>query len=101
MKYIWGTRDLSFILSANCSGVLKWWIDASYAVHQNMRVSTGAGLYMGRGFTIFTCTKQKINTHSSTESEIVGVHDCMSAVFWTRCFMEAQVYQFMDSIVYQ
>ena len=61
MKYIRRTRDIYLILSANGSGVQKWWNDESYSVHPNMRVHTGVGLYMGRGFPIMNSTKQKIN----------------------------------------
>ena len=57
MKYMRGTRDLPFILSANGNGVLKWWIDSSYAVHPNMRGHTDGGISMGRGFPIVTSTK--------------------------------------------
>ena len=90
MNYIRGTRDLPLILSANASGVLKWWIDTSYEVHTKMWGYTCGELYMGRGYPIVTSTKQNLNNHSSTESDIGGVHECMSDVFWTRYFMEAQ-----------
>ena len=56
---------------------------------------------MGRGFPIVSSTKQKLNTRSSTEAEIVGVDDFMPAVCWTRYFMEAQGYPINDNIVYQ
>ena len=46
-------------------------------------------------------TNQKLNTRSSIESEIIGVHDCMPAVCWTRCFMDAQGYQVMVNIFCQ
>ena len=46
-------------------------------------------------------TKKKLNTRSSTESEIVGVHDCIPAAFWKRYLTKAQVYQVMGEIVYQ
>ena len=101
MCYIRGTRKLPLILSANGSGILKWWIDGSFAVHPNMRGHTGGGLSMGRGFPIVNSTKQKLNTRSSTEAEIVGVDDCMPAVCWTRYFMEAQGYGVRENIVYQ
>ena len=68
MNYIRGTRYLTLIPRNNDSGVLKWWIDASYAVHTNMRVHTGGGLSVGRGFTILTLTDKNLNNHSSTES---------------------------------
>jgi hypothetical protein len=69
MKYLRGTRMLPLILSANGSGILKWWVvDASFAVHPNMRGHTGGGLSLGQGFPIVSSTKQKLNTRSSTES---------------------------------
>ena len=48
-----------------------------------------------------TLTDQKLNTCSSTESKIVGVHIFIPAVWRTRYFMEAQVYQVMENIAYQ
>jgi hypothetical protein len=46
-------------------------------------------------------TKQKLNMHSSTETEIVGADDFMPAVCWTRYFMEAQGYHVKDNILFQ
>ena len=101
MKYIRGTKKMPLILSANGSGILKWWVDGSFAVHPNMRGHTGGGLTMGRGFPIVTSTKQKLNTRRSTESELVAVDDCMPAILWTWYFMEAQGYGVRENIVYQ
>jgi hypothetical protein len=84
MKHIRGTKKLPLILSASGSGMLKWWIDASFAAHPDTRGHAGGGLPMGRGFPIVNSTKQKLNTRSSTQTEIVGVDDCMPAVLWTR-----------------
>lgn len=101
MRYIRGTKDLPLVLSANGTGILKWWIDASYAVHWNMRGHTGGGLSMGRGFPITHSGKQKLNTRSSTECEVVGVDDLMPAILWTRMFLEAQGYGVKENIIYQ
>jgi len=101
MKYIRGTREMPLILSANGSGILKWWVDGSYGVHPNLRGHTGGGLSLGRGFPIVNSTKQKLNTRSSTESEIVGVDDCMPAICWTRYFLQSQGYGVSENIVYQ
>ena len=54
--------DMPLILGSNSSGVLNWFVDASFAVHPNMRGHTGGGLTLGRGFPIVTSTKQKLNT---------------------------------------
>jgi hypothetical protein len=46
--------------------------------------ATQVGLTMDRGFPIVGSTKQKLNTKSSTESELVGVDDayhCLELLF--------------------
>jgi hypothetical protein len=101
MRYLRGTRKMPLTLSANGSGILKWWVDASFAVHPNLRGHSGGGLSMGRGFPIVSSTKQKLNTRSSTESEIVGADGFMPAICWTRYFMEAQGYTINDNILFQ
>ena len=101
MKYIRGTRKMPLILSANGSGILKWWVDASFAVHPNMRGHSGGGLSMGRGFPIVGSTKQKMNGRSSTEVELIGADDFMPAICWTRYFLEAQGYDVNDNVLKQ
>ena len=101
MRYVRGTHTMPLILSANGTGILKWWVDASFAVHPNLRGHSGGGLSMGRGFPIVASTKQKLNTRSSTESEIVGADDFMPDICWTRYFMESQGYTVNDNILYQ
>jgi hypothetical protein len=45
--------------------------------------------------------KQRINTKSSTEAELVGVDDGMPLVVWTRNFLEAQGFSVSDNVVFQ
>ena len=99
--YLKATKDLPLILSADGSGVLKWFVDGSYGIHPNLRGHTGGGVTMGRGYPINHSGKQKLNTRSSTESEVVGVDDLMPAILWTRLFMEAQGYDVKENIIYQ
>ena len=60
---------LPLILSTNGSGILKWWVDASFYVQPNMQGHSGGGLYLGRKFPIVSSTKQTLNTRSSTETD--------------------------------
>ena len=55
----------------------------------------------GKGMVDGLSSGQKINTTSSTEAEVVAVHDNMPAILWTRYFMEAQGYPLKPSIVHQ
>jgi hypothetical protein len=81
--------------------VLKWYVDASFAVHPNMRGHTGGGLTMGRGFPIVSSTKHKLNTRSSTESELIFVDDMMSLILWTGYFLKSQGYKVSDNVIFQ
>jgi hypothetical protein len=92
---------MPLILSANGSDILKWRVDASFAVHPNMRGHSGGGLSLGRGFPILSSTKQKLNTRSSTETEIVGADDFMPKICWTHYFMKAQGYGVKDNVLFQ
>ena len=89
IKYFRGEKEMPLILGANGTGMLKWYVDGSYGVHLNIRGHSGGGLTMGRGFLITASKKQKLNTQSSTESEVVGVDDFMPGIIWTRNFMKA------------
>jgi hypothetical protein len=100
MRYIKCTRTMPLILSANGIGILKWWVDASFAVHPNMRGHSGGGLSLGRGFPIVSSTTQKLNTRSSTETEIVGADDFMPAICWTRYFMKGQGCGVKDNVLF-
>jgi hypothetical protein len=92
---------MPLILSANGSGILKWWVDASFAVHPNMRGHSGGGLSLGQGFPIVSSTKQTLNTRSSTKTEIVGADDFMPAICWTRYFTKAQGCGVKDNVLFQ
>jgi hypothetical protein len=78
-----------------------WYVNASFAVHPNMWGYTGGGLTMGRGFPISVSTKQKLNTRSSTESELVGVDDMMSIILWTCYFLLSQGYGVVKNLLLQ
>ena len=56
---------------------------------------------LGKGSMYSSAKKQRLNTLSSTESELVGVSDAMPQVLWTRYFLMAQGIQIQKNIVYQ
>jgi hypothetical protein len=90
MEYLRVDSLHPLILSANGSGVLMWYVNASFAVHTNMCSHIGGEFTMGRGFPIVSSTKQKLSTRSSTKSELVGVYDMMPIIVWSCYFLMAQ-----------
>ena len=99
--YLKGTKDLVLTLSADKSNLIKWYIDAAYAVHKDMKSHTGGVFTLGKGTAIASSLKQKLNTKSSTEAELVGVDDLAGNILWTNYFLKAQDYTFDKTIVYQ
>jgi len=76
-------------------------VDASFAVDPNMRRHTGVLLSMGVRAIYRSSTKQKLNTRSSTEAELVGVNDALPQVLWTRQFLGEQGFRDTDPVIYQ
>jgi hypothetical protein len=72
-----GDRGRPLILGVDNGGMLMWYVDALFAVHPNISRHTSGGMTMGRDFPISVSTKQKLNTKSSTESELIGVDNMM------------------------
>ena len=101
IKYLRGTISLPLRLEADSLSIVKWWVDASYAVHPDMKSHTGGTFSLGKGSVYSTSTRQKINTKSSTEAELVGVAEVLPQILWTRYFLEAQGYTSTDTILFQ
>ena len=56
---------------------------------------------IGAGSITSFSTKQKLNTRSSTEAELVAVDDAMSQVLWSRSFLQHQGINDIKVILYQ
>jgi hypothetical protein len=80
---------------------MKWWMDAAYAVHPDMKSHTGGAFTLGSGVIYGTSTCQKLNTKSSTKVELVAVNDVLPQVLWTKYFLKAQGYSPTDTVIYQ
>jgi hypothetical protein len=101
MGYLKGTRDDVLTLEADDCQTLTWYIDAAFAVHTDMKSQTGAVFTMGKGSIISDALKQKVNSRSSTESELIGVDDEVSKILWTKRFLEHQDFEVRLNIVCQ
>lgn len=101
MRYLQGTLDLKLTLSGDGSDLIRWWVDASYGVHADMKSHTGATLSMGKGSIHSMSSAQKIVGCSSTEAELIGVHDIMPQIIWTANFLKAQGIKGADTVLYQ
>jgi hypothetical protein len=91
LNYINATKHLGLKLTFDPRARLEAYIDASYAIYNDARSQTGLFITLGTGAINAKSTRQKLNTKSSTESELVGLSDMGSNVLWHLQFMQAQV----------
>ena len=76
LNFVKATKDDKMIMSTHNFPKLETWVDASYTVHdKNMREHTGGCMYFGWGIVHGKASKQKLNTKSSAESELIGVSE--------------------------
>jgi hypothetical protein len=103
LKYIRGTLYLVLTIQASNlqAGLIQWYVDAAFAVHEDFKSHTGAGMTLGKGILIGISRKQKLNTKSSTEGELVAVDDASGQIIWTNYFIESLGYQVNCTVVYQ
>jgi hypothetical protein len=101
MRYLHSTQTWHKTLRADSLNIIKHYVDASFAVHPDFRSHTGSTMTMGDGAMLVKSSKQKLNSRSSTEAELIGVDDAMTMILWTKLFMEAQGYVIEENIVYQ
>jgi hypothetical protein len=101
LSYLKNTINLPLVLSADGSHVIKWWADASFAVRGDLKSQTGASMSLGKGGVYNMSRKQKSNTTSSTEAELVGADDVMPQMIWTRHFLLEQGVEVSQNILFQ
>jgi hypothetical protein len=101
LEYLKGTLDEFLTLGADDIRKMKTWVDASYAVHKDMKSHTGGVVSFGRGAAMSKSSKHKLNTKSSTEAELVGASDYLPYPIWAKKFLKAQGYSLTENIFYQ
>ena len=93
--------DNERIIGTDGENILRTWIDALYAVHTDIRGQTGGSISMGHGTVLNKTIKQKLNTISSAETEVVGVSDVLPFNIWMNNFLNAHGIDTKENILFQ
>jgi hypothetical protein len=101
LQYLHGTRWLKLRIQVNDLRVMHWFIDAAHMVHWDCKGQTGAAMTMDRGAILSYSWKQKLNTKSSTETELIGVDDAISNILWSLYFLQEQGCGTTHAVIYQ
>jgi hypothetical protein len=101
MNYLDHTKERKVTMKWGGSVTMEAYIDASFGGHVDCRSRSGIMLMMSGSCVGAWSAKQKLNTKSSTEAEIVGLSDGLSHVIWARELLSAQGYVLPPTEVHQ
>ena len=90
IKDINGTVEIKLTLSSDNINIVKWWVDVSYVVHQDMKSHTGGLTTLRKGYIYGTSIRQKLNTKSFTESELITTTDVLLQIVCNSYFLTEQ-----------
>jgi hypothetical protein len=93
---------MKLILSADeMNFTMHWYIDGSHQVHEDCQGQIGCLMTMGKGVACGSFNKMMCNMQSSTETELISLHDKLPDIVWTRYFVECQAYEIDEYIIFQ
>jgi hypothetical protein len=93
LKYLNGTKYLKLRLSVDDLGLLKWFVDTLHNTHWDCRGHGRAMFTMGKGATTSYSRKLKLNSRSSTETELLTLDMYMPEMLWSLNYIQAQGYE--------
>jgi len=90
MGYLHHSCDLLLVFSADDDNVVKWWVDASCAMHSSYKSHMCATMTLRKGAPLSISAKQQLNATSSVEAELVGACNAVPCIISVNCFLEVQ-----------
>ena len=101
LSYLEATKNLKQRLGATFPLCVRTYVDASFAVHPDMKSHTGLCISLGTGIFYAKSTGQKINTTSSCQAELVAVAKGLQQAIYSSYLIEEQGYPRPMVTVYQ
>ena len=82
VRYLRCTQNLHVVLRYDDLGICKWHVDASFRVHSNFKIYSGGVMlcHPGGGGIASGSNKQKLNSRSSTEAELVELDNFLTKI---------------------
>ena len=80
---------------------LQCYVDSAHMLHHDLKGHTGGYTTFGGGAFSTKSKKQRLNSSSSCETELIGTGDYLKQITWARNFMLEQGYNMQPTILYQ
>ena len=100
-QYVRGTKHMGITFEVFEPIHVIAYIDASFAIHPDMKSHTGSVITLGKGAIYVKSGTQRLMTKSSTEAELVALSDSANQVIWTRNFLQLQGHHQPPATIYK
>jgi hypothetical protein len=80
LGYLKGTLDFDLMITCENLNALMWYIDGSYALHEDMKGHSGAVVMIKDNKVMTRSNKQELNTRSSMEAELIMVDGTLPTI---------------------
>ena len=101
LRYLEKTKDLILTLEVDDLCQMHCYVDAAHMLHHDLKGHTGGYTSFGRGAFLAKSKKQRLNSCSSCETELIGTGDYLKQITWARNFMLEQGYKMKPTMLYQ
>ena len=101
LSYLKTTINIISRLEVDDVQELKWYVDASFGTQSDLNSHSGSIFTLGKGAICNDSSKQKVNTRSSTESELISIDDKIAKIMWMKRFIEQQGFYVNLNLIYQ
>ena len=93
LEYLNSDPALPMILRVGEEFQLYTFADASHAIHKDMKGHNGVIIQLGNACVYHKSSKQKMNSKSSTEAELINLSDAVPMTIWCNNFLKALAYE--------
>jgi len=77
------------------------YVDSAHMAHHDLKGHTGGFICFRSGVFAVKSKKQRLNSNSSCEAELIGAGEYLKQIIWARNFMIAQGYEMKPTIIFQ
>ena len=101
LKFLEQTLHDTRLIGADCLTKMQSFVDSSHAVHHDMHGHTGRAITFGTGILSPSASKQKMNSRSTNETEVIGNSEYLPKMIWHEYFFESQGYKLSENVLFQ
>lgn len=101
LRYLNGTRYRTITIAVDDIIEIKAFVDGSTGTNNEGRGQTGVFITLGIGPVYTRSSIQRLNSDSSTLSELMALHDSYSVISWLKSMLKHQGYKTGPAKIYQ